>query len=305
MGADAEALESFGDMLRVVGDFFTDRADFDLPGSEPEREGSGVVLDENAEEALDGTEQRAVDHERLVAGAIFGNVFKAEASGKIEIELDGGELPGTADGVDELDVDFRAVKSAFALNRLVRDIEPLQGVGQDGGGAAPVFGLALVIFRMRSVPIGELDLKFVEAKVFHYREGEIDAGFHFFFNLRGSAENVRVVLGEASNAEKAVQDSATLVAIDGAEFGEAHGKIAIAVELGFVDEDVAGTVHRLQLVIGLFYFDWAEHAVFVEIGVAAGFPEVQTHDVRRVYEIVAAGEEFVAQPVFDDFANQA
>src|SRR5258707_13660481 len=97
MGADAEALESFGDMLRVVGDFFTDRADFDLHGSEPEREGSGVVLDENAEEALDGAEQRAVDHERLVAGAIFGDVFAAEASGKNEIELNVGECRGATD----------------------------------------------------------------------------------------------------------------------------------------------------------------------------------------------------------------
>src|SRR5260370_3381402 len=99
MGADAEALESFGDMLRVVGDFFTDRADFDLHGSEPEREGSGVVLDKNAEEALDGAEQSAVDHERLVAGAILGNVFEAESSAEIGIELHGGEFPGSTDGV--------------------------------------------------------------------------------------------------------------------------------------------------------------------------------------------------------------
>src|SRR6267378_2162914 len=100
MGADAEALESFGDMLRIVGNFFADRADFDLHGREPEREGSGVVLDENAEEALDGAEQSAVDHQRLMAGAIFGDVFEAEAGGKIEIELHGGELPGSTDGVD-------------------------------------------------------------------------------------------------------------------------------------------------------------------------------------------------------------
>ena len=41
-----------------------------------------------------------MDHERLVARAIFRDVFKAEARRKIEIELHGGELPGTADGVD-------------------------------------------------------------------------------------------------------------------------------------------------------------------------------------------------------------
>src|SRR5260370_29293526 len=100
MDADVVALERFSDVLGVVGNFFADRADFDLYGSEPEREGSGVVLDENTEEALDGAEQRAMNHERLVARAIFGDVFAAAASGQIEIELHSGELPGAADGVD-------------------------------------------------------------------------------------------------------------------------------------------------------------------------------------------------------------
>src|SRR5229473_3274674 len=158
---------------------------------------------------------------------------------------------------------------------------------------------------MRSVPIGELDFKLVETEVFHYREGEIDAGFHFFFNLRGSAENVRVVLRKAANAQQAVQDAAALVAIDGAEFGETHGKIAVAVKLGFINENVARAVHGLELVPGFFNFDRPEHAVLVEIGVAAGLPEVETHDVRGVDEVVAAFEKFISQPVFDDFADQA
>src|SRR5882762_1283074 len=100
MDADVVTLESFGDVLRVICDFFADRADFNLNRSEPQRECSRVMLDKDAEEALDGAEQRAMDHERLVAGTIFGHVFEAEAGGKIEIELHGGELPGTADGVD-------------------------------------------------------------------------------------------------------------------------------------------------------------------------------------------------------------
>ena len=94
-----------------------------------------------------------------------------------------------------------------------------------------------------------------------------------------------------------------LVAIDGAEFGEAYGKIAIAVEFGFVDEDVARAVHGLELVIGFFHFDGAEHAVLVKAGVAAGFPEVEAHDVRSVDEVVAALEKFIAEPIFDNFAD--
>src|SRR2546426_7346554 len=42
-------------------------------------------------------------YQRLMLGAIVGDVLQAEASGQIEIELHGGELPGAADGVNELD----------------------------------------------------------------------------------------------------------------------------------------------------------------------------------------------------------
>jgi len=44
------------------------------------------VLDQDAEEALDRAEQCAVDHERLMLGAVFGDVLQAEASGQIKIK---------------------------------------------------------------------------------------------------------------------------------------------------------------------------------------------------------------------------
>ena len=117
------------------------------------------------------------------------------------------------------------------MHVFVGNVDALHGFGERGGGAVPVFGLAGVIFRMRSVPIGKLDFEFVEAEIFHDGESEIHAGFDFGFDLRGHAEDVRVVLGEAAHAEQSVEDAAALVAIDSAKFGEAHGKIAIAVQL--------------------------------------------------------------------------
>ena len=38
---------------------------------------------------------------------------------------------------------------------------------------------------------------------------------------------------------------------------------------------------------------------------AAGFPEVATHDMWRVDEVVAALEEFIAEPVLDNLSNEA
>ncbi len=76
--------------------------------------------------------------------------------------------------------------------------------------------------------------------------------------------------------------------IDGAELGEADGQVAVAAELRFVNQDVAGTIHGLELVFGFFDFDRAEHVVPVKTRVAAGLPEIEAHDVRRVDEVVTA-----------------
>ncbi len=91
-----------------------DGDDADLHGGEPHGEGAGVVLDEDAEEAFDRAEERAVDHDGLVLFAVFAGVLELEAGGEVEVELDGGELPEAAEDVDEFDVDFGAVEGGFA-----------------------------------------------------------------------------------------------------------------------------------------------------------------------------------------------
>ena len=67
-----------------------DRHQADLHRREPQRKGSGVVLDEHAEEALDRAEERAMHHHRLMALAVLADVLQLEARGQIEIELHRG-----------------------------------------------------------------------------------------------------------------------------------------------------------------------------------------------------------------------
>src|SRR5215472_92849 len=305
MHAHVVPLQRFRDMLRVVGYFFADRANLYLHGGEPQRKCSSVMLNQNAEEALYGTEQRAVDHERLMPGAVFGDVLQPEARRQVEVELHRRELPGAANRVNQLHVNLRAVKSGFASNRFVGNVHVLHSGSERGGGAMPVFGFSSVIFRMRGIPVGKFNFEFVEAEILHDREREIDAGFDFGFDLRRHAENMRVVLGEAAHAQQAMQHATAFVAIDSAKLGETNGQIPVAVQLGLVNQNVARAIHGLELVVGFFDFDGTEHAVFVKAGVAAGLPEVAAHNVRSVDEVVAALEEFVAEPVFDNFANQA
>jgi len=77
---------------------------------------------------------------------------------------------------------------------------------------------------MRGIPIGELDFKSVEAKIFQHREGKIDARLDFAFDLRRHAKDMRVVLGEAADAQQAVEHAAAFVTVDGAELGETDGR---------------------------------------------------------------------------------
>ena len=80
--------------------FFADGDEAYLDGGEPHREGAGVVLDEDAEEALDRAEEGAVDHDGLVGRAVFADVLEVEAGGEVPVELHGAELPEAAEDVD-------------------------------------------------------------------------------------------------------------------------------------------------------------------------------------------------------------
>ena len=61
-----------------------------------------------------------------MARAILADVFEVEAARQVEIELHGGELPGPADGVDQLHVDLRAVERGFAGNVFVGNFHAVE-----------------------------------------------------------------------------------------------------------------------------------------------------------------------------------
>ena len=86
VGFDAEAggFELGFDFGCVGGVLLADGHQADLHGREPEREGAGVVLDEDAEKSLDRAEERAVDHDGLMALAVFADIFELKARGRLK-----------------------------------------------------------------------------------------------------------------------------------------------------------------------------------------------------------------------------
>ena len=108
---------------------------------------------------------------------------------------------------------------------------PLRSSGALEGvdGCLPVFRRAGVVGGLGGVPGAELDLEVREAERPQHGFRKLDAGDDFVFNLRGRAEDVRVILREAAHAQQAVHGAGALVAVHVAELGVALRQVSIAL----------------------------------------------------------------------------
>jgi len=84
------------------------------------------MLDQHAKETFQAAQQRAVDHVRAVRLSILTNVGQVKSFRFIEVELDGGKLPFTTDGVFHLQVDLRTVERATAGIHIIFQARAIQ-----------------------------------------------------------------------------------------------------------------------------------------------------------------------------------
>src|SRR5579859_174284 len=283
----------------------TDGDDGHLDGREPDGKRAGVMLNQHAERALHGTIKRAMHHDRLLARAVFRYVFQLEAVRQVEVELNGGKLPGAADGVHQLDVDFRAVKRGFAHNRLVGNIHLLQDLLQRVDGAVPVLLAADEALLIVGVPDAQLDLVFSEAKSLEDGHGEFHAAHDFALNLLRRAEDVGIILGEAAHPQQAVHHARPLISVHRAQLAVTLRQVAIGAHGIRIDEDVAGAVHGLHAIFRVVELHGREHVLRVIAFMAAGLPQVHAEGVWRINERIAALEVLIAHPVFHFLADDA
>src|SRR5262249_39697610 len=125
-----------------------------LHGGQPHGERASVMLDEDSEEALDGTVQRPMHHQRLMRLTVFSDVLQPEARRQIEIELDRGELPFAADRIDQLYVDFRPVERGFVRRYFDLEIQLVRRSLEGILRKLPLIGRARVFPARSAVPGG-------------------------------------------------------------------------------------------------------------------------------------------------------
>ena len=102
----------------------SDRNDARLHRREPEREVAPVVLDEDPDEALERSEQRAMDDDGAVLPVVRPHVREPEANGHLVVELDRPHLPASAQDVRHVEIDLRPVERPLARRDHVLHVVP-------------------------------------------------------------------------------------------------------------------------------------------------------------------------------------
>ena len=238
-----------------------------------------------------------MDHDRTVFLAIFADVSHVETFRHEHIELDGTALPGTADGVFQVEVQFRAVEGAVAFVDDVRDVAFFDDIMQGLGSQFPDFVGAHGVFRTS----GQFDVVF-QAELFVCLVEEVHDAGDFFFHLARQHEDMGVVLSEAADAEQAVEGTVEFMAMDQAEFSHAHREVAVTVDIALIDQDAAWAVHRFDGV-RLIIDGCKIHIVAVMIPVTGLFPEMTVEDHRR-HDFIVIGFVMEFMPEFEQVVAQ-
>ena len=261
---------------------------------QPGGHGTGVVLDQHADEALHRADDGPVQHDRTAAAVVLGHIFGVQALGHHRVVLNGAHLPGPADGVLQVILDFRAVEGALARQFLPRHVAGGQRRTQGVLGVVPrLVGTQTLVWTQ-----GQLDRDLVKAKIPVHGHGLLVEAGDLFLHLCLGTEDVAIVLREAAHAHDAVQRSRGFVAVAGAEFGVAQRQVAIAAQAGIEELHVARAVHRFDGILALLGFG-EEHVLLVVVPVAGTLPQVHVEDLRAAHFLVAVFAVAVADVLFD------
>src|SRR5690554_2502507 len=282
LDAKADFLQTRLEIPHVIALGIGDIEDHRLLGREPQRHGPGVVLDEDAEEALEGAEDRPMEHHRGLACAVLVDELGTQATRQVEVQLQGTALPDAVEAVAQGEFDLGAVEGALAGLQL-----PLQAGGvkrrlEARLGAIPHLGLAEEVIGTG----GELELHVVEAELLVDLEGQGDEVLGLRLYLLLGAEDMGVVLGEGAHPHQAVQRAGGLVAVAAAELRQAQRQVPVALQPLVEHLHVAGAVHRLHRIVALLRLG-GEHQVAVVTPVTGLLPQREVHHLGRLDLLVA------------------
>src|SRR6266536_3774136 len=238
-----------------------------LDRSDPEREVARRVLDKDSEKALDGPQDRPVEHDGTVGFPVFADVGEIEKLGLGKVDLHRTQLPWAPDGIFHPEVDLGTVEVAVLRAHDVRTSERFERRGQDGLRLVPVLVRTNSLVR----PGSERDIDVMELESPVDVVQEVDECRDLRLDLVDRAVDVGVVLGERAYARQAGRHARSLVTVEPSEIGETHRQLAVRPEPLLEYQVVPGAVHRLDPELPLL--DLREVHVVPVVVVVTGDPE--------------------------------
>ena len=137
-----------------------------------------------------------MDHNRTVFLSVFPGVFAVEFFRQLHIQLNGAALPGTADGVLQMEVDLWAVESAVAFVDNVIQMIGFQRFAQAFRGQFPGSVVTHGVLRTGR----QFCMVFQTESGVHFVE-QFDYVGDFRLDLFRGHEDMGIVLGEAADTE--------------------------------------------------------------------------------------------------------
>ncbi len=201
-----------------------------------------MMLNEDADEALERAEDRAVKHQRMVFLAILADVDRAEPLRHRRVELVRAALPGTADRVGQMELELGPIESALAGQHFIIEPSLLERGLEIGFGTIPL----LIAPDPLVGPGRKLHLVIGKAEVAVDGVEQRAEPLGLLDQLIARAKDVPVVLRELAHAHDPVERTVRLVAVTAAELSEPERQLAVRGDALLEDLDVSRAVHRLQ-----------------------------------------------------------
>ena len=228
--------------------------------------------------------------------AVLTDIGRVEPLGQDRVGLDRPDLPCPADGVGQVKLQLRRVKSPFAGQFFPTPFRRIPArrrnrIAHRLFGPVPHFVRAETVFRSQR----ELDRIIGKAQILVNRIEQVAEFCDFLDNLVLAAEDMRIVLGELPHPHQAVQRAMRFVPVAASHFGEPQRQIAVRLDPLPENQDVRRTIHRLQrhpfglvaddrtLIFGVRHLVGNhEHILAVFAPVPRLFPLPRIHDLRSL-----------------------
>ncbi len=180
--------------------------------------------------------------------------------------------------ISELELQFRAVESAFAW------LHPTTQPGASRGGLERALGTVPDFVRAGALfgPGREVDPDVAEAERAVEVVQRATEHRHFTLDLGFWQEHVSVVLSELAQAQQTVQHATRLVAMHDTELGQSQWQIAIGQGALLHDLRVARAIHGLHR-RALAFIREGEHVLPKVLPVPALFPNSAANQLRGLH----------------------